>query len=96
MQALRAYGLHVPDDVGIVGFDDQLAQHAEPPLTSIRQPALQVGAQATPRLFERLTDPGRSGEVIELKTTLIARESSRSSTKEVGSIDGRSPATTSA
>jgi DNA-binding LacI/PurR family transcriptional regulator len=96
MQALRAHGLHAPDDVGVVSVDDQLARRADPPLTSIRQTALQVGAQATRRLLERLTDPGRSGQMIELKTTLIARESSWSPTKEVGSIDWRFPAATSA
>ncbi|GAB3295327.1 LacI family DNA-binding transcriptional regulator [Parasphingorhabdus pacifica] len=39
MQTLRAAGRRVPDDVAVVGFDDQpaVAPYTEPPLTTIRQ-----------------------------------------------------------
>jgi DNA-binding LacI/PurR family transcriptional regulator len=92
MRALRETGLRVPEDVAVVGFDDLLAEYADPPLTSIRQPAREVGVQATRRLIERLSNPDRPGEVFELKTTLITRESSRSPTADGRSPEGRIPA----
>jgi DNA-binding LacI/PurR family transcriptional regulator len=38
MRALQDNGLHVPDDVGVVGFDDMpLAAHVSPRLTTVQQ-----------------------------------------------------------
>lgn len=39
LRALRRAGLSVPDDVAVVGFDDdRLARIIDPPLTTVRQP----------------------------------------------------------
>lgn len=38
MDAIRETGRHVPDDVAVVGYDDlSIAEHSNPPLTTIRQ-----------------------------------------------------------
>lgn len=38
LEALRAAGRRIPDDVAVVGFDDnQFAQTSDPPLTTVRQ-----------------------------------------------------------
>jgi DNA-binding LacI/PurR family transcriptional regulator len=41
LRALREHGRRVPEDVAIVGFDDDpmIAPHTEPPLTTVRQDA---------------------------------------------------------
>ena len=40
-------GLAVPDDMALVGFDDiEFARLAAVPLTSVRQPAAQIGESA--------------------------------------------------
>jgi LacI family transcriptional regulator len=45
--ALNRAGKEVPADVSIVGFDDQLeSSYMVPPLTTIRQPAREMGEQA--------------------------------------------------
>jgi LacI family transcriptional regulator len=53
LEAIAESGLHVPDDVSVVGFDDlRLAAYTSPPLTTIHQPAREIGARATSLLFD--------------------------------------------
>jgi LacI family transcriptional regulator, xylobiose transport system transcriptional regulator len=48
-QAARDLRLHVPDDVSIVGFDDlPIATWVSPPLTTVRQPLVQMAAPCSP------------------------------------------------
>jgi DNA-binding LacI/PurR family transcriptional regulator len=62
IRAIEQVGRTVPDDVGVVGFDDipdARAQH--PPLTTVRQPIAELGTTMTRRLLERILgqDPPR-------------------------------------
>jgi LacI family transcriptional regulator, repressor for deo operon, udp, cdd, tsx, nupC, and nupG len=76
MHALRTVGLRVPDDVGVVGFDDvAIATMAEPQLTTVRQPMQQLGETAAELLLERLRDPKAEVEGILLKHKLVVRAS---------------------
>ena len=67
----------MPDDVSVVGFDDiDLAQHTDPPLTTVHQPIRRKGEEAA-RLLLSFVD-GRDQEVPEhrrLETRLIVRAS---------------------
>jgi len=47
VHGLRRRGLHVPDDITVIGYDDvELAAMTDPPLTTVRQPAYELGATA--------------------------------------------------
>lgn len=46
MEVLRARGLRVPEDISLIGFDDAAAAVVPPGLTTIRQPAREVGRTA--------------------------------------------------
>lgn len=53
--AARARGRRIPDDLSIVGFDDiPLAAHFDPPLTTIRVPAHDLGLTVGRALIERI------------------------------------------
>ncbi|MBA3481533.1 MAG: DNA-binding transcriptional regulator [Pirellulales bacterium] len=56
MQACRAAGLRVPDDIAIVGVDndDIMCELAQPPLTSIEQGAMRVGFEAAALLDDMM------------------------------------------
>lgn len=76
IKAARAAGLHVPDDISIVGFDDiPEASLVMPPLTTVRQPLMEMGATAV-RLLQRLMDePAATPRRTELETELVVRGS---------------------
>jgi LacI family transcriptional regulator len=73
--ALREAGLKVPTDVSIVGFDDiPLAGYFDPPLTTVRLPAFELGQAAGRALLERITDHAIASRTL-LPTELIVRAS---------------------
>jgi DNA-binding LacI/PurR family transcriptional regulator len=74
MRAVREYGLRIPDDISIVGFDDLfLSSYTHPPLTTIRQPKHEMGRQATEILFGLLSGDQPRSQISQ--GTLIVRES---------------------
>ena len=47
IQAIRLAGLRIPEDISVVGFGDQIvSQICDPPLTSVRVPAMDIGYRA--------------------------------------------------
>lgn len=76
LRSIRGRGLHVPDDVALVGFDDtEWAEFVDPPLTAIRQPSYELGRRAAEMLLQRIKDPSRPPAVITLPSSLIVRAS---------------------
>lgn len=75
LSAARAAGLNVPHDLALVGFDDiQLSQYVEPPLTTVRVPAHQIGATSAQMLLNIIQSGHRPASVF-LETELVIRES---------------------
>lgn len=62
---LRARGLRVPEDVALVGFDDDdHARSCSPPLTTVAQPIEWVGEVAVDILLERLSGQHGAAQVV--------------------------------
>jgi LacI family transcriptional regulator len=76
LQAVRAAGLRVPQDVCVVGFDDvPLASHTEPPLTTVHQPMRQMGATAARLLLGHFDGTPLPVAPTVIPTELIVRGS---------------------
>jgi DNA-binding LacI/PurR family transcriptional regulator len=71
----RSQGLRVPDDISIVGFDDiPFAAVAVPPLTTVAQPAYELGSRAAELLLRRMRDPDAPGQQAVLECHLVVRQ----------------------
>jgi LacI family transcriptional regulator len=74
-EATRA-GVAIPDELSIMGFDDiPLAEVAEVPLTTVRQPIEEIARLAVDRLVARLRGHRGRAVDIQLKPELIVRRS---------------------
>jgi DNA-binding LacI/PurR family transcriptional regulator len=76
--AVEARGLRCPDDVSVVGYDSYPWQDVfHPRLTTVRQPAYQIGQRAAQLLIDRITGKKLGPpERIVLSASLVVRESS--------------------
>lgn len=79
MKLLKAKGIKIPEDIALVGFTNMPVSDAlEPSLTTVDQPAYEMGRIAANNLLDQLMDPERyQPRNIELDTELIVRKSSQ-------------------
>lgn len=74
--ALRRRSLRVPEDISLVGFDDvPAAQFASPPLSTIHQPAFELGRLAAGAMLHLLAGTKPTAELPAPR--FVARESTR-------------------
>jgi DNA-binding LacI/PurR family transcriptional regulator len=74
MDVLREHGRRVPEDVAVVGYDDlSIAEHSNPPLTTVRQNIPMAGRMLAENLIKYL----ETGKVtnITIPVGLIVRKS---------------------
>ena len=75
-EALKEAGLHIPQDISVVGYDDEeIARHLFPPLTTSILPHMAMGQWA----IEQLDTPPAPGKgrypITKLECPLVERES---------------------
>jgi LacI family transcriptional regulator len=76
LQALHEYRVRIPEDAALIGFDDMAwASVLSPPLTTIAQPAYEMGKEAAQLLLRRLSEPDAPLRTVVLKPQLVVRES---------------------
>ncbi len=77
MQAVNEMGLKIPDEIGLVGYDDVAWMTlVHPPMTIIRQPTDQIARMAVDLIMQRIENPNRPPLQVVLKGQLVIRGSS--------------------
>jgi LacI family xylobiose transport system transcriptional regulator len=75
-QVARELRLHIPEDLSVVGFDDlPVARWVGPPLTTIRQPLVEMAETAAELVLAIARGEQPTQARVELSTELIVRES---------------------
>jgi len=78
MSALKERGLRVPEDISIIGFDDNLfSRVCTPRLTTVHQDADEKGRVAAQTLVGMITGKAPASKKIRLETRLVIRDSVR-------------------
>ncbi|MBP5872784.1 LacI family DNA-binding transcriptional regulator [Streptomyces scabiei] len=76
IEAARRHGLRVPEDLSVVGFDDTgAASTSAPPLTTVRQPFVEIGRAALRTLLRLTAGEPLDSHRVELATQLVVRSS---------------------
>lgn len=78
LEAFKELNIKVPDDIALIGYDDTVwAKHLNPPLTTIKQPAYEMGVIAAKNLIKKINSKTkRKPKTVVLEPELIVRESS--------------------
>ena len=77
-EAIKSRGLRIPEDISIVGFDDEFfASSMTPPLTTLLLPHEEMGRWAVARLLDsnHADDHGRKHRKVKIECPLTLRES---------------------
>lgn len=80
IKALEEAGLKVPDDVSIIGFDNEISAAGAfncRPISTVKQPLKQAGYLGIQKLISSIKMPNIEKERILLQTELIVRDSTR-------------------
>ena len=74
--ALRDAGRRVPEDVAVIGFDDfEISRYSDPPLTTVRQPIVEMGRTMASQLLGLINGEPQRSEAVVLPTELVIRQS---------------------
>jgi LacI family transcriptional regulator len=76
MGAISEAGVACPRDISVIGFDDYIwTEHFTPKLTTVAQPAREIGRLAMEMLLRKMQGAGSDHEIKLLKAELRVRES---------------------
>lgn len=83
IQAIKQAGLRIPQDIEIIGFDDiPMAEFYDPPLSTVRLPAFDLGRVAGEQLIKMILSNDSDLPGVLLETELILRESTSTKINE--------------
>lgn len=77
MEIMLKDGLKIPEDVQVIGYaDEPLASYTTPKITTIKQPAFEIGRVGMELLLQEI-ESGTKGEPKILDTKLVIRDSTK-------------------
>jgi DNA-binding LacI/PurR family transcriptional regulator len=75
-RAIQEKGLHIPGDVSVIGFDDSfICEILDPPLSSIKQSAYEIGRTSAEILYAKISGLALAKTSVEIQPELIRRKS---------------------
>ncbi len=75
-QALYQRNIRIPEAMSVIGFDDvSYAAQMSPPLTTVRQPLVEIGKMAATMLLRLIAGQSFESNHVELSTSLVLRAS---------------------
>jgi LacI family transcriptional regulator len=75
MQAIKEKGLRIPEDIGLVGYDDiSFSSLMDPALTTIRLNKQELGIESVKLLLSRINGNRKIAQKIMLDVDIIARK----------------------
>ena len=78
MDYAKEVGVAIPDDVSVVGFDDdEEASRYVPSLTTVKQPLREMGASAVQLISEAKVGSNLNGRIVEVDFEVCSRDSVR-------------------
>lgn len=76
IRAATAAGVRVPDELSVVGYDDiSLAEHLQPPLTTVSQDKLSLGARGGQALVDQIEGNQQQPSPVTLPVEVVVRKS---------------------
>lgn len=95
MKAILEAGFSIPDDFAIIGFSDDIRAKFMPvPLTTVEQPAYEVGRKAAEKLINHIERKHEKVEEITIDTKLIVRNSCGANKNISYDVNGKKKNTT--
>jgi len=77
MRTVQQAGLRIPQDITVIGNDNQpFCNYLNPPLTTVDIPVIDAGQLAIEILLDRIANPTKTLEQVNLPCSLVVRESS--------------------
>ena len=87
VKALKDAGYKVPEDIGVMGFDDiYMAGVVEPALTTIKQPNYEMGYRAAELLIDAIETAGSPEKREEAKTIILDTELTIRQSTRIGAV----------
>jgi len=76
MRKVKERGLKIPEDISIIGFDDDyLAKELDPPLTTVLHPSYEMGKKAAEILIDKIEGKESRPQQITFPARLVKRAS---------------------
>jgi DNA-binding LacI/PurR family transcriptional regulator len=77
ISGIKSYGLRIPSDVSLIGYDDfPWIPLLDPPLSTVSQPAFEMGVKAAALLIHNIKKKRRNKpQTLQLQPQLVIRES---------------------
>ena len=83
IRGLHEQGIRVPEDISVLGYDDiDLDDYVVPKLSTVHQPVVTMGEQATTLLINRIQKRQLAPQTVELPVELRQRESTAAVTRK--------------